>query len=104
MFCRYCGSGLPNDSAFCFSCGKALASQAIEQPIPVAQTNRGLVRPVPPVPPPPPPSGFANPGAGGFAAVEAPPNKNAKSIVIAILAIPFGIVAISASINSIRYF
>jgi hypothetical protein len=99
MFCRYCGSDLPNDSAFCFSCGKALATEAIVQATPIAR-DRELVRPVPP----PPPSGFGYPAAGDFAAQKAPPNKNAKSIVIAILAIPLGIVTFMVSMNSIRYF
>src|SRR5262245_17140919 len=26
MFCRFCGSTLPDDSSFCHSCGKALTS------------------------------------------------------------------------------
>lgn len=34
MFCRFCGSTLPDDSTFCHSCGKALTSA----PLPTAET------------------------------------------------------------------
>ena len=103
MFCRYCGLSLQNDSSFCSSCGKSLATESIMPPAPIARTEEELVS-VPPPPPPSPGTSLPNYGVVAFPAEHAPPNKNAKSIMIAILAIPFGILAFSVSLNSIRYF
>lgn len=44
MFCRFCGSTLPDDSQFCNSCGKALTSAS-----PASETGPAAVQAVAPV-------------------------------------------------------
>jgi hypothetical protein len=43
MFCRFCGSNLPDDSTFCRSCGKSIAAPATAP----ASTNGMVVGPTP---------------------------------------------------------
>lgn len=49
MFCRFCGSALPDVSSFCHSCGKAQTSAP-----PPSSTGTATVPAVAPVKPPPP--------------------------------------------------
>lgn len=42
VFCRYCGSDIPDDSVFCYSCGKSLArpassSRIVPEPSPIVR-------------------------------------------------------------------
>lgn len=56
MFCKYCGSKLLDDAAFCHECGKATCEQPLQpvyqQPVvPVQPVQQVYQQPAPPVPP-----------------------------------------------------
>ena len=60
MFCPYCGTQLPDGSAFCGHCGKPLTAQASPQPTPQPPVGGGPA----PVPP-----------SGGVSGAPKPPKK-----------------------------